>query len=59
MVTAGSWHILKDDERETYVNSSVVFRYDGELLWEQEKMHQFQLNAGDIKKFLSSNLKGF
>jgi hypothetical protein len=59
MVTAGSWHILKDEERQTYVNNSSIIKFDGEVLWEQGKMHQFQLNAGDIKELLSLNLRGF
>lgn len=28
MVTAGSWHILTDEKRESYVNRSVVFGFD-------------------------------
>lgn len=58
MVTAGSWHILKDKERQTYVNNSTIFRFDGEVLWEQKKMHPFKLNAGDIQELLSLNLRG-
>jgi len=59
MVTAGSWHILKEEEMQTYVNNSAILRFDGEVLWEQGKMHQFQLNARDIKELLSLNLRGF
>jgi hypothetical protein len=58
-VVAGSWHTATDEAGEIYKNSSIVFRFDGEVLWEQEKMNQFQLDEKDIKRLRASSLSGF
>jgi hypothetical protein len=59
MVFAGSYHILKDNQKDKYENSCIVYRYDGKKLWEQKKMNQFQLDEYDIKELRSYQSKGF
>ena len=56
MVVAGSYHKIK--YKNKYENSSIVYRFDGKKLWEQHKMNQFQLDEEDIKRLISSKLKG-
>jgi predicted amidohydrolase len=59
MVVAGSYHVLKENQKDKYENSSIVYRFDGKKLWEQKKMNQFQMDENDLKKFKSSSEKGF
>ncbi|MGE5342014.1 MAG: nitrilase-related carbon-nitrogen hydrolase [Candidatus Omnitrophota bacterium] len=58
MVIAGSYHMLENEGKEKYVNSSMIYRFDGRELWKQEKMHQFQLDEEDISELRTSTGSG-
>ncbi|UCH93893.1 MAG: hypothetical protein JSV88_27000, partial [Candidatus Aminicenantes bacterium] len=59
MVVAGSYHILKNRRKKQYENSCIVYRFDGQELWEQKKMNRFQLDQDDMNKIRNSNQKAF
>jgi predicted amidohydrolase len=59
MVIAGSYHSPNKKRENSFKNVAKVFRYDGELLWKQKKMHRFQMSRQDIKQLMEDERPGF